>query len=92
MAGINSLKGLRNVNLTSIKEGAKKTAALTLLLSMTACTQNELANASLALLCILPFAIPLLGPIIGMLFIREKKEPPAKYAWSDESDPNKGRH
>jgi hypothetical protein len=41
MAGINSLKGLRNVNLTSVKEGAKRSAALTLLLSTVACTQDE---------------------------------------------------
>lgn len=92
MAGINSLNRLRNVNLSSAKEATKKTAALTLLLSMTACTQNELANNSLLLLCLLPFVIPILGPIIGAIFIREKKEPPTKYPWSEESDPNKGRH
>jgi len=47
MAGINSLKGLRNVNLTSVKEGAKRSAALTLLLSTVACNQNLMGGDSI---------------------------------------------
>ncbi|MEK7177515.1 MAG: hypothetical protein AAB705_01670 [Patescibacteria group bacterium] len=44
MAGINGLNRLRNINLSSVKETAKRTAAVTLLLSMTALTACSASN------------------------------------------------
>ena len=98
MAGINSLKGLRNVNLTSIKEGAKKTAALTLLLSTVACTQSDVDNyAPLVPLVCIPVVLVLgIGSHIA-INIWEKVTgktygPPKQPPWEPPGGDNYGQH
>jgi hypothetical protein len=90
MAGINSLKRLRNVNLTSIKEGVKKSAALTLLLSTTACNINgifgdEILNFFGGLLCCMGLLVPA-SLVVGLIGSQlDQKIHPEKY--TSQRDP-----
>ncbi len=61
MAGINSLNYLKNINLSSVKETAKKTAAVTLLLSTAACSWNDTSKGMVG--CLVPPAV-----LLGLFF------------------------
>lgn len=86
MAGINSLRGLRNINLTSVKETVKRTAALTLLLSTVACSQSARSDSFIIwapLLCI--FGPSVVGAIIGGLY-EHFFDPPVNHKSESDKD------
>ena len=65
MASINSLNYLKNINLSSVKETAKRTAALTLLLSTVACSLNDIPQAAWCLVpgCLVPGVLVIISVI-----------------------------
>lgn len=85
MAGINSLKGLRNVNLTSVKEGVKRSAALTLLLSTVACSQYDINNYN-CILALPGILIPLIGFIRHLMIVNGKSSNTANKREAESHD------
>ena len=73
MAGINSLKGLRNVNLTSVKEGAKSISEVTVSTYVEPSSNVNWVNVALALLLIIAIII-LLALVISIAKRRNDKD------------------
>lgn len=93
MAGVNSLNRLKNTNLSSVKETAKKTAVLTLLLSTVACNiGNVVGNDTwvYALCCVPLLIITVVGSVNSYMNAKYGREHPEK-AWH-ETTINEGRN